>query len=96
MGIVGLGNSWGAVAQLLIRGTPLFNRDISHVFLRVGLCSHMVLPFAGDVDARRTLDSVGTAEIAWPESTRSSNLARAQIIIQVTMIGGLTDRHMAT
>ena len=42
-GIVGPGNrGGGAVTQLIYKGAPLFNRVLSHYFLRVGLCSHTV------------------------------------------------------
>ena len=44
---------------------PIFILTNCALFFRVGLCSHTVLPFAGDVDARRALDSVKTAEIVW-------------------------------
>ena len=68
----------GGNANYCMLALPLFIRVISHSFLRMGLCSHTVLPFAGDVDARRALDSVRTAEIAWTrvhaiiKSTRAS------------------------
>ena len=42
-GIVGPGNSGGAVTQLIIQGSPLFIRVLSQISFRVGLCSHTVL-----------------------------------------------------
>ena len=45
--------------------TPLFNLTYRNIFFRVGLCPTRFLPFAGDVDARRALDSVRTEEISW-------------------------------
>ena len=56
----------------------IFEHKIFRYFFRVGLCPTHVLPFAGDVDARRASDSVRTAEIAWTrvhaiiKSTRAS------------------------
>ena len=52
------GNAISVYSPLIYSGTS------SSFFRRVGLCSHTVLTFAGDVDARRALDSVRTAEIA--------------------------------
>ena len=57
-GIVGPGKKLGVVTQMHYRA-PIFKHGEFHYFLRV------VLTFAGDVDARRALDSVRTAEIAW-------------------------------
>ena len=68
----------GGNVNYILFALPLFNRSFSQYFLRVGLCPTHVLPFAGDVDARRALDSVRTVEIAWTrvhviiKSTRAS------------------------
>ena len=52
-------------------------------FFRVGLCPTHILPFAGDVDARRASDSIRTVEIAW---------TRVHAIIKSSMcsIGGVS------
>ena len=60
---------WGATCRLVIEGDgdeinrrmhppPPFNRNKHGYFLCVGLCSHTVLPFAGDVVLRETSDSI--------------------------------------
>ena len=78
-GIVGPGNSGGAVTQLANDCAPLFKRAVSRYFFRVGLCPTHFLPFAGYVDARWTSDFVGTEGIAWTrvhaiiKSTRALN-----------------------
>ena len=81
-GIVGpwLGIRDGSALAL---NCPLFICVISYSFLHVGLFSHMVLPFAGDVDAWRASDSIRTAEIAW---------TRVHAIIKSSMcsIGGVS------
>ena len=61
-GIVGPGKNLGAVTQMRYRA-PIFKHGKFHYFLRVGLYPTRFLPFAGDVDARRALDSVRMAEI---------------------------------
>ena len=45
--------------------SPIFKHTMVKYFFRVGLCPTHVLPFAGDVDARRASDSIRTAEIVW-------------------------------
>ena len=62
--LVGLGKKFGAVTQMHYRA-PIFKLTKHRYFFHVGLCPTHVLPFAGDVDARRASDSVRTAEIAW-------------------------------
>ena len=74
---------------------PLFIRVIFHSFLRVGLCSHTVLPFAGDVDARRASDSVRMTEIAW---TRVHTIIKSGTCTKDDLsdaIKGLTLGHVA-
>ena len=61
---VGPGKKFGAVTQMRYRA-PIYKHTMMRYFFRVGLCPKHVLPFAGDVDARRESDSVRTAEIAW-------------------------------
>ena len=69
---------WGATCRLVIEGDgdeinrrmhpPPFNRKKRGYFLHVGLCSHTVLPFAGDVALRETSDSITRRRdslIAW-------------------------------
>ena len=63
-GLVGPGKKFGAVTQVRY-SAPIFILIIFRYFFRVGLCPTHVLPFAGDVDARRASDSVRMAEIAW-------------------------------
>ena len=63
-GLVGPGKKFGAVTQMRYRA-PIFKLTKHRYFFRVGLCPTHVLPFAGDVDARRASDSVKTAEITW-------------------------------
>ena len=63
-GLVGPGKKFGAVTQMRYR-TPIFILPIYLYLFRVGLCPTHVLPFAGDVDARRALDAIRTAKIAW-------------------------------
>ena len=63
-GLVGPGKKFGAVTQMRYRA-PIFILTIFRYFFRVGQCPTHVLPFAGDMDARRASDSVWTAEIAW-------------------------------
>ena len=63
-GIVGPSKKFGVVTQMRYRA-PIFKHTMIRYFFRVGLCPTHVLPFAGDVDARRASDSIKTAEIAW-------------------------------
>ena len=53
---------WG---QLIGEATPLFNRVLSLLLIRVGLCSHTILFIAGDVAAWRASDRIRAVEIAW-------------------------------
>ena len=63
-GLVGPSKKFGAVTEMRYRA-PIFILTIFIYFFRVGRCPTHVLPFAGDVDARRVSDSFRTAEIAW-------------------------------
>ena len=66
----------GAVTQLIGEGTPLFKRAVSRHFFFVWDYVPHVLPFAGDVDARKASDFIKTAEIAWTRVHAIINQAR--------------------
>ena len=77
-GIVGPGNSGGMVTLWLCRGAPLFNRQMSLYFLRVGLCSHTILPFRRRGRVASVGSPHGRVRSRGPESSRSSNPSRAK------------------
>ena len=63
---------------MTMKGAPLFNRDFSRYFLRVGLCPTHILPFAGYVAAGQSSDAVGTMMIAWTRVHAIINGTRAE------------------
>ena len=68
----------GGNANYVKLALPLFIRVISLSFLRVGLCSHTVLPFAGDVAAQQASDLVDpdrAVSIAWTRVHAISDLS---------------------
>ena len=73
---MGPGKKYGAVTQMRYRA-PIFILNLIQNFFRVGLCPTCFLPFSGNVDARRALDSIMTAEIAWTRVHAIVNQARA-------------------
>ena len=77
---MGPGNKLGAVTQMRYR-PPIFILNFIQNFFRVGLCPTLFLPFASDVDARRALDSIMTAEIEWTRVQAIVNQARALMLI---------------
>ena len=81
-GIVGSGNRGRAVTQLIYEGASLFNRVLSHYFLRVGLCSHTIflLQVTWRHDVRWILiASFKTRRSHGPKSTGSLINSRALI-----------------
>ena len=84
-GLVGPGKKFGVVTQMRYCA-PIFILTIFRYFICVGLCPTHVLPFAGDVDARRGQIRLGRRRSHGPESTRSSNQAHAQNIFKVRAI----------
>ena len=74
-GLVGPGKNFGAITQMHYRA-PIFILTILIYLFRVGLCPTYVLPFAGDVGARRASDLVRTAEIAWTRIIKSGTCAK--------------------
>ena len=77
---MGPGKKFGAVTQMRYCA-PIFILNLIQNFFRVGLCPTRFLPFAGDVDAQRALDSIMTVEIAWTRVHTIVNQARALILI---------------
>ena len=78
-GIVGPGKIVGAVTRKRYSAL-LFILNALQIVFRVGLCPTRILPFVGDVAASRASMPIALHRSRGPESTRSSNKARARYL----------------